>query len=192
MSEATTSTDASTQPPAKPVRRSRPYLRVLWLIPGLVMLGIGLHYYTNVEEGGEVNAIKLTTKQGMVGQAAEAVANAYPTTPDLYLKVFTPAGETKLNTFKDTPIGNGLTWNLPKPLAWPDVQRVEVFDAEAIVKDKFLDRITLAGWSTEGQLFRIELLGRQNEPPKWALPVAAVGGALTLLAVLKFVWDQVI
>jgi paraquat-inducible protein A len=178
------------QPTSLP--RSRPYLRLLWLIPGLAMLGVGLFYHYNVEEGGEVNAIKLTTKSGMVGQAAEAVANLKLSTPDLYVMFYTSAGETRLPTFKNTPVGNGLTWNLPQTVALRDVQRVEVWDHHAITKDQQLDRITMGGWSDEGQLFHVDLHGQRNEPPKWAIPLAAAGGAVTLLGLLKFVWDQVI
>src|SRR5262249_15118891 len=128
--------DASTEtakPPEQPLRRSRPYLRLLWLIPGLAMLAAGLHAYYRTPEGGEVTAIQLTTKTGMVGQAAEAVANVKPN-PDLYLKVFTAAGESKLPVYKNTPVGNGLKWNLPKPQQLRDVQRVEVWD-EDLMKD---------------------------------------------------------
>jgi hypothetical protein len=188
MSEPATSGPSS----LAPSRRARIYLRLLWLVPALAMLGVGLYYQYNVPEGGEVNAIKLTTKQGMVGQAAEAVANIEPGTPDLYLKVFTPTGETQLPIFKDTPIGNGLTWNLPKPLPLFDVQRVEVWDHHSIMKDKQLDRITLAGWGVDGQRFHVDLLGTHHEPPKWAMPLAAIGGAMALIVLLRFVWDQVI
>lgn len=172
--------------------RSRPYLRLLWFIPGLTMLGIGLYHQYNIEDGGEVNAIKLTVKTGPVGQAAEAIANVKPGNPDLYLKMFSSRGETKLPVYKDMPIGNGLTWNLPQVLQVHDVQRVEVWQHNMIFKDDPLDRINLGGWSDEGQKFHVDLLGHKIEPPKWALPVAAAGGALTLIALLKFVWDQVI
>ena len=50
----------------------------------------------------------------------------------------------------------------------------------------------LAGWSADGQRFHVDLLGTKIEPPSWAIPVAGVGGAITLLVLLRFVWDQVI
>jgi hypothetical protein len=175
---------------AKPVARSRPYLRLLWLIPSLAMLGVGLHFHYNVKEGGEVNAIKLTTKSGMVGQAAEAVANI-KSNPDLYLKIFTTDGESDVPPFKSTPVGNGLTWNLPRSHQLREIQRIEVWDDD-LVNDEQLDRITLAGWGADGQRFHIDLLGRPIVAPKWAMPVAAVGGALSLVVLLRFVWDQVI
>jgi hypothetical protein len=175
---------------AAPVARSRPYLRLLWLIPSLAMLGIGLHFYSNVPDGGEVTAIKLTTKSGMVGQAAEAVANV-KSNPDIYLKIFTADSESRLAKFKDTPVGNGLTWNLPAVHQLHEIQRVEVWDDD-LVDDEQLDRITLAGWSADGQRFHVDLLGQPIVAPKWALPVAAVGGAMALVVLLRFVWDQVI
>jgi hypothetical protein len=189
MSEAVP-IDPSTAPAR--ARRSRPYLRLLWFIPSLAMLAAGLYHQYNVPDGGTINAIKLTTKQGMVGQAAEAVANAMPTTPDLYLVIATPKGEQTLQTFKDTPIGNGITWNLKPTLGLHELQRVDVWNHHTLWKDKPLDRITLGGWSTDGQMFHVDLLGEKIEPPKWAMPVAIVGGTLTLVALLRFVWDQVI
>jgi hypothetical protein len=179
-------------PPPAPPARSRPYLRLLMLIPALAMLGVGLYFQFNVPEGGEVNAVELTTKAGMVGQAAEAVANVTPTSPDLYLKIFAATGDLTLPTYKDTPVGNGLMWKLPRTFQLGQIQRVEVWDHHTFWKDKPLDRITLHGWSIDGQLYHVELLGKKIEPPKWSIPVAAVGGAVTLLVLLRFVWDQVI
>jgi hypothetical protein len=194
VSDASAPLPAGAAPPVPPraIPRSRPYLRLLLIVPALAMLGVGLYFQYNVEDGGEVSAIKLTTKPGMVGQAAEAVANIDPSNPSLYLKVFTPGGETKLEMHKDQPIGNGQTWNLPKPLVLHAVHRVEVWDYHWMRHDKELDHITMNGWSVDGQRFHVDLLGRKNEPPKWTLPVAAVGGALSLLVLLRFVWDQVI
>ncbi|WP_428940205.1 hypothetical protein [Fontivita pretiosa] len=192
MSQASgASTHPSPQPPVPP-RRARPYLRLLLLIPALAMLGVGLYFYYNVEEGGIVTAIELKTKAGMVGQAAEAFAIVDPTNPDLYLKLTTPQGQTQLETKKDTPIGNGLRWDLPQPLELRQVQRVDVWDAKWLRSDKQLDRITVSGWSVDGQRFHIDLHGQRNQPPQWAIPLAAGGGALALLVLLRFVWDQVI
>ena len=84
---------APTSPPVpvQPIVRSRPYLKVMWFIPGLVMLAVGLFFYYNVETGGEVTAIKLTTRKDMVGQAAEAKANFDPRTPGKPSRTVKPA-----------------------------------------------------------------------------------------------------
>jgi hypothetical protein len=56
-----------------------------------------------------------------------------------------------------------------------------------------MDRITMYdSWAQDGQQYHIDLLGKKNAPPKWALPLAIAGGVLTLLVILRFVWDQVI
>jgi len=183
-----------TQVLPKRVPRARPYWRLLFLVPSLATLAIGLYYYTHFEEGGVVNAVKLSTKQGLVGQAAEAVSNVSLSSPDLYLKVISHGREIELPVKKDTPIGNGLTWDLPRQMALRDVQRVEVWDHHRITSDKSWDRITLDGvaWGTDGQRFHVDLVGEKFAPPTWALPVATVGAALTLLCVVRFIWDQVV
>jgi hypothetical protein len=183
------------------VPRARAYFwRLVMLIPALGMLGAGAYYHLNVDPGGKVSGIKLRTKDGLVGQASEAVANVNPSNPDLYLRVYLP-GDNGAEIFskqmvklikKDTPVGNGLTWDLPKSLPMQEIGRVDVWDHHAITKDKQLDRITITGWQTEGQRYRLELVGAPNTPPAWALPVAAAGGALTLAVIAKFVWDQVV
>lgn len=139
-----------------------------------------------------MNAIKLTTRHDMVGQAADAVANVDPATPDLYLKVTLASGEIELPVIKDTPIGNGLTWNLPAVQKLQDVQRVDVWDHNSMWKDKQFDRISLGDWSADGQKYHIDLLGTRNAPPPWALPTATAAGAVAFVVLLKFVWDQVV
>jgi hypothetical protein len=172
--------------------RARTYLTLLLLLPAAAMVWWGMHEIYSVPPGGTVSAIKLSTKQGLAGQASEAVQVVDPTTPDLYLVLTTPSQELELGVKKDTPVGNGLTWDLPGELPWEKIQRVDVWDHHTLSKNKQLDRITVQGWETDGQRFHIELIGRRNEPPKWALPLAAAGGAIALLTILKFVWDQVI
>ena len=181
--------------------RARGYLwRLLLLIPSLAMLSTGVYYHYNTDPGGTIDGIKLRTKEGFVGQASEAVANVSPGNPDLYLRIYLP-GDKGAELFpkkmpelikKDTPVGNGLTWDLPKPLPLRDIGRVDVWDHHAITKDKQLDRVTITGWQTDGQRYRVELVGKIDQPPHWALPLAAAGGALTLVVIGKFVWDQVV
>jgi hypothetical protein len=171
--------------------RARPYLRLLWIIPGLALLAFGLYRYYDVEDDGTVHTIQLATKPGMVGQASEALRLINPGTPDLYLKIKTPDAEVRTFTHKDTPIGNGLKWSLERPLRMRDVREVEVWDEDP-VRDNFVDRVAVAGWSAEGQTYKIDLHGQRDQPANWALPVAVAGGVVTLVALLRFVWDQVI
>lgn len=179
--------------PSRPPKRSRSYLlHLLLLIPAIAVGAYAFHRHTSFEEGGTVNAIKLTTRKDMVGQAADAVANVDPATPDLYLKVTLASGEIELPVQKDTPIGNGITWNLPKEQKLQDVQRVDVWDHNSMWKDKQFDRVNVNGWSADGQKYHIDLLGNRNTPPPWALPTATAAGAVALVVLLKFVWDQVV
>lgn len=171
--------------------RAKPYLRLLWLVPGLALLGIGLFVYFDVEDDGDVTMVQLTTKQGLVGQTSEALRLVQPGNPDLYLKLRFADSEERTRTFQDTPIGNGLIFPLAKPARMRQIREVEVWD-ENPFRDDFKDRVALGVWGAEGQFFRIDLLGQKDQPPRWALPLAAVGGVIALIALLRFVWDQVI
>jgi hypothetical protein len=173
--------------------RARMYWRLLWLVPTLAILGVGLYFQLNVLPGGTVETIKMTIKPGLGGEASQALEALKPGgNPDLYPKVITPTENFVFEPYPDTPIGNGLTWDLPKPQAMQDIQRVEIWTKHAVTKDREMDRITISDWSEDGQQYHIDLLGKKNTPPKWALPVAIVGGVLSLLVILRFVWDQVI
>jgi hypothetical protein len=175
-----------------PVKRSRGYWRLLLLVPGAFLLAFGLFNFYNFPEGGTIESIKLTTKPGLVGQASEAVKLIDPRNPDLYLKVFTTTSDFKTKPYDDTPVGNGLVWSLRKPIALGDFKKIEVWDSNSIVKDREEDNITMGDWSAEGQHYHIDLLGKRNQPPPWALPLAVIGGAICGFVVLRFVWDQVI
>jgi hypothetical protein len=175
-----------------PVKRSRGYWRLLLLLPGIFLLALGLFSFYNFPDGGTIDSIKLTTKPGLVGQASEAVKLIDPRNPDLYLKVFTTKSDFKTRPYDDTPVGNGLVWSLHKPIALADIKKIEVWDSNSLMTDREEDNITMGDWSAEGQRFHIDLLGKRNQPPPWALPLAVIGGAICGFVVLRFVWDQVI
>lgn len=169
--------------------------RLLWLVPALALAGVGWWRYVDVPEGGTVTSIRLTTKPGPVGQFAEAKRQVRPSNPDLYLKLHLQGTERNTTTFKDTPVGNGLTWNLESPVDLQALRRVEVWDDD-LINDTLLDRMTLDNrddrWSAEGGEFRVDLFGERPRAPEWALPTAAVGATLAAVVLLRFVWDQVV
>jgi hypothetical protein len=179
---------------ARRTPRAKPYLGLLLLIPALAAAWYGWRAYHDVPAGGQVQAVQITTKQGFVGQAAEAVDNVKPESPDLYIQVFLHQGKKiVMPAYKDTPIGNGLIWKLGTPLDLHNVDRVEVWDHNAVWKDKEFDRISLNdNWEAEGQRFHVTLMGEKITAPDWAMPTMIAGAAVGLLVVLKFVWDQVV
>lgn len=179
-------------PTAPPPRRAASYIwRLLLLLPAAAVAGFGWMKYSDVPVGGTVNAIKLTVKPGPVGQAREAFDSVKPTTPDLYLKFNVPGRDIETPVKDDQPIGNGVTWYLDGQFNLTDIKRVEVWDDDTF-GDKQLDNITMNGWFTDGQTFRIELLGERVRAPEWALPTAAAGATLCAVILLRFVWDQVV
>jgi hypothetical protein len=190
MTQANEQTDSTASPPrtlahvttSRRTPRARPYLRLLWIFPTAAVLAIGLWAYITVEPGGTVDAVKLTTKPGPVGQASEAL-RLVTGTYDMYLRIKTTEGEIRTDVYKDRAIGNGLRWELPRRYQLAAVQQVDVWEDRMnipkIRSDKNLDHITMNGqWAAEGQTFRIELLGNANQPPKWAIPTLAVSRIL--------------
>ncbi len=176
------------------VARARPYLGLILLVPAVVVMWVGWSNWSNVPIGGTVQRVQITTKQGFVGQAAETVDNIKPETPDLYIQVFPrDAAKVVLPAYKNTPIGNGLLWQLPGQLQLSEVDRVEVWDHSTFWKDKPLDRITLDKvWEADGQRFHVQLQGEKPVAPPWALPTFVGGAVAAGLVLLKFVWDQVV
>jgi hypothetical protein len=173
--------------------RSRVFLRLLWAIPGIALLALGAWKYQDVKDDGPVNTIRLTTKPGIVGQASEAFRLIELGNPDLYLKITLADKPDAIRTvtFKDMPIGNGLDWQLEKPVLMTEVRSIEVWD-EDLIRDRMQDRMTMGTWTAEGQTFRVELIGQRFKPAPWALPTALAGGAIVLVVLLRFAWDQVI
>ena len=145
----------------------------------------------------DVSQIEIRTKPGLSGQAAEAKALFDFDTPDLYLLVRTPAGELRTDVEKDTPVGGGLRWTLPRRVPLGEVERIEVWEDDPL-NDDLLDQRSPTGETDmarrvgEGQRFKFLLIGRHPVEPAWATPTLLAGGALALLAAGKLVWDQAV
>lgn len=186
---------AGIKPPiTPPIKPATSYAwRLLMLIPAIALLAYGYWRRVDVPPGGTVTSIRVTSKSNISGQVRDAYAGVSPTTADFYLVLATQdGGTTKLAPFKDTPLGNGLTWMLDTPMQSGDLARVEVWDDNALLSDKQLDRVELSAdaWDVDGQTFHIRLNGSRLEPPLWATPLMAVGGVLGAVVILRFVWDQ--
>ena len=180
--------------PAKPIPRATSYgWRLLMLVPAVLLCAYGYWRQIDVAPGGTVNSIRLTAKPDIAGQVRDAYASVDPRTSDYFLQVQKrDGGSLKTNVFGDTQLGNGLTWPLESPLSLGDVSRVEVWDHNSLLPDKQLDRVELDGmaWSATGQTYQVSLIGTRPEPPRWAMPLMAVGATLGAVVLLKFVWDQ--
>jgi len=184
-------TDAPTPPP---VRRARSYAwRLLVLLPALAMLGVGLWYHRDVADHAPIRAVRLATKGGIGGQTREAYDNLKPGTPDLYLILKAAGGNVLAQTpaREDTPVGNGLSWDLSPPIDSAAIAKIEVWEDD-VLGDTLMDQVGFAAgsWSAEGGAFRLDLVGERPTPRPWALPLAAVGGTLAGVVLLRFVWDQ--
>jgi len=118
--------------------------------------------------------------------------------PSLYLEAVVADQPDPLKTAvrTDTPIGNGLTFDLPRPIPLAELREVRVRD-EGWFSNKMIDRVDVGAPAEQGQIFRFEMLGDQPEPPMppqrlwgWVLVIAA--GAVGLFAAVRLIALQVV
>lgn len=182
------------EPTPLPPARSFPWFAYLLL--ALVGVGVGLagvwlmYRQAQSPDLGTVSTIRLTAKPGIDLSKLEELLD----TPDYYIELWTEQGKQRTKTFADTRVGNGLTFSLPVPLRLVDVKEIKVFD-EDVIKDRLVDRVDHPGRQVDGEKFHFQLEG--SIPPakqeQW-VPIAlmAAGGGVLLIALVRFIWAQVV
>lgn len=113
--------------------------------------------------------------------------------PDLYLEIhLRNKGVVQTAHFRDTPIGNGLTWRIfPAPLA--EIAQVDVLEEGALFSSGgMLDRVEVRGRVNEGERFRLTLLERRGLFHYLSRALAVLGGVGTLLVALGVFWGSVL
>ena len=177
-------------PPAAPFPWF-PYLLLALVSACVLVAGLLLAFWMHERaDSGTVNEIRISAKGDIDMQKFEEVLDV----PDYYLELSTEQGSIRTKTFKDTRVGNGLTWKLPVPVPLSAVKELRVYD-ENIGNDKMMDRIDQPGRETNGEKFHFSLQGqippRSNERTV-GLALAICGGAILLLTLLKFIRAQVL
>lgn len=202
MSEPTTSdstavaatssaSSAVSAPPAAPFPWFA-YLLLAIVSACVVAAGLALLFMMpQKDDPGTVSEVRIIAKGDIDMQKFEEVLD----TPDYYLELLTDQGSIKTKAFKDTRLGNGLTYKLPVPVPMSAVKELKVWDEESIGKDKMMDRVDRPLREVNGEKFHFSLSGyvppRSNER-KVGLALAICGGVILLLTVLKFVRAQVV
>jgi hypothetical protein len=190
-------------PPAKRFR-----LLPWWLALVIVALGVpgGYLLYDSQPDplAGHVRAIRIENNVTLANPSATAQEfveklKSLGSNPSLYLEVVAADRDEPIKTpvREDTPIGNGLTFELDEPIARRDLREVRVWD-EGFFSNKMIDRIDVGTSLVEsGQLFTFTLRSPDAAPPMsqqrlagWVLVIAA--GAGVGVALVRFIALQVI
>jgi hypothetical protein len=193
-SAAPTTSPAPAEPPITPAAAPFPFFAYLLLAivcACVVACGLALLWMRDIADAGTVTSIRITAKGDVDMQKFEEVLD----TPDYYLEVLTDQGSIRTKAFKDTRLGNGLTYKLPVPVPMSSVRELKVFDEDTIGKDKMMDRIDKPQREMKGEKFAFSLIGEiPPRPSHWKVGLALVicGGAILLLTILKFIRAQVV
>ncbi len=121
--------------------------------------------------------------------------------PDYFLRVRTDRATFDTATREDTPIGNGLTFDLPLPLRPDQVREIRALH-DGLLSDTLIDRVDLPADSPPpaglaGQVFAFELIVTDPDDPGRtvrliAIAIAALGTAMLLLTLVRFVYHQAV
>ena len=168
--------------PARASRKSR--ATVVLGVLGLAAAFAGLALTLRAGEG-HVATIRVT-KHSMLPESLVMGS------PDYYLTVG-PRDAKSLTTegYEDTPIGNGLDFKLPKPLAFADLAHIELMDAD-VGGDDMRDRVDVRERVSKGQDYQFELIGPASPQKTWGYVALAAGGALIVLAAILWVRSHAI
>jgi len=168
-----------------------PYLLLVLLSASVLTSGLLIFYLPDSADPGTVNEIRITAKPGIDLRKLEEVFDI----PDYYLELLTDQGAIRTKTFKDTRVGNGLTFKLPVPVPLSAVKELKIWDEETVGKDKQVDRLDRPSRETDGEKFHFSLAGQIPPRPntfKIGLALSICGGLLLLLTLLKFLRSQVL
>lgn len=204
-SAAPASTVARDDPPAAPaaaaaapVAVARPfpffaYALLALLAACVTASGLALLYWLPAPTDlGTVTGVRLTAKPGIDLSKIEDVLD----TPDYYLELRSELGSIRTPTKADTPVGSGLTFQLPVPVRLADVREVIVWDENSMGrKDAMIDRIDNPARKVAGGRFNFDLLGTTPPPVNTrqvGLALAWSGGVVLALVLVRFVHAQVV
>jgi hypothetical protein len=180
--ERPTSPPPATPPAAIPAPARRAPFAV-WIVAALagVALAAGAFLFRSTGEG-TVELIRVS-RHSMV---PESLLGG---TPDYYVIVGVKGEEKEpitLEGYEDTPIGNGLDFKLPKPLALEEIAHIELLD-EDLASDDTRDRVDVRGRVSRGLEYEFELIGPPSEKRTAAYVALGAGGALLATSAILFI-----
>ncbi len=192
------STESTTTPAPKPAPARALLKRLRFLPLAIIFATIAILVWLDLESKPTnvvqfINEIAVTRPASLSIDAGSLIGSNGE--QDFYVVIKTNGGnETELPTIPNTLIGNGLTWQLPTPLALTTIAEIELRDDDLGADDK-LDRVTVNNQLINtGQKYQFELIEQNpTEPPPdlriiWSIISGC--GVLALVTALLFIRDQ--
>jgi len=169
----------STQPASEePVPQAHRYRwpKLTWVGLAALAVGLSLLYFGGSDE---VTAVR-------VKSTGIAIPNIM-SSPDFYVELVLKDGTAQdTASYTDTPIGGGLTFDLPAPVSLSDISQVVLYDDD-LLRDEMLDRADVAGRNCDGQSHGFELMGPPNRFATVGAVVLACGAICLAYVAIAFV-----
>ncbi len=144
-----------------------------------------------------VNSVTLSNPSATAQEFVEKL-KSLGSNPSLFLEVVVAGADQPMKTPPrvKTPIGNGLTFDLPEPTELRSVREIRVQD-EGFFRDKMIDRVDVTSSVEKGQIFLFTLISPEGEQPMpqrrlIGLVLVISASALAMLVVVRFVAKQVV
>jgi hypothetical protein len=176
------SVDLPATPPAALPAPARQTPVVVWVLAALagIALAVGALMLRNTGDG-MVELIRVS-RHSMLPESLVG-------TPDYYVIVGMKGDANEpitLEGYDNVPIGNGLDFKLPEPLALEGIAHIELLD-EDVASDDTKDRVDVRGRTSRGLEYEFELIGPPSEKRTTAYITLGAGGALLATSAILFI-----
>lgn len=170
----------SEEKPAKKVevgRRRKGVAAALFLMA--VLFAAGGVWLWRTSEPGEVHGIVVTKNEGFSGVKLFEMGQ-----PDYFLKLVVDGESIQLPRKDNTPIGNGLAWELESPIPLTRLSEITIHD-HGMLTNKLLDRVSVSGWKEMGQDFTFSISGEISQSRWVAMTLLGLSGVVAVFGLTQ-------
>ena len=159
-----------------PSARRFAWPRVTWVALLLLVAGSGLVVGSGAEQ---VTSVRVS--QG--GLAIPPLMSS----PDYYVAlVLDDDSRIETTPYQNTPIGNGLSFDLPAAVSLANIAQVVLYDSDPL-QDDMLDHADVDGQTCDGQSFTFHFIGSRSPLFTAGIVVIVLGGLGLAYVVVLFV-----
>ena len=151
----------------------------LWLaVAGLALGACGVLLWIT-SSPGTVESVVVVKNEGF-----EPIGALQLGQPDYFIELHLDGETRRLETKENTPIGNGLRWELENPAPLESFEEIHIHN-KGLLGSKLLDRVAVSQWQETGQEFTFYLEGRLSQPRITAMSAIGLAGVCWVYALAR-------